>query len=695
MTDQLPGDALDIALTFDPRDTHFEWPLDDEPPAEQQHRPVYVDVLTKDDDRRPIVPASLRPENIATTTKRAAGRTAHRTGYHGLRVPRYLLLVGVWALVGVVRIAGKQIRWWWLLEAHQLRQEAANANDPQTWLKLHNEGRKTRSWRGIVLLGQVLALAAVIATLAVLDEWWAWAGFAAVIAPLLAHHGRPADRPIVTPAIVIPRFRILTADIVLRAYYAAKLGDPDKAPVNFGSVMTRDGAGSRVLVDLPYGKSYLDVVKAKASLASGLDVAESQVFLTRDPSSTRRHLLWVADVDPLAVPAGRTPLLACRPTDIWQPAPFGLDERGGRVEIDLMWISLLVGAMPRQGKTFSARTLALYAALDPYVRLHIYDGKGSPDWRKFALVAHRTGFGLALSRDGDPIDRLLDDLRALKAEIQQRYAGLSMLPVEVCPEGKLTRDIARDPRYRMPVVLLVLDEVQEYFDGGGDPAKAKEIGQLLVYVVKVGPGAGFIVLCSTQRPGGNPGTQGQYFVQFRDQHQVRFSLRTGSWQVSDLVLGAGAYSEGFDSSTLLPQYKGVGILRGASDDTPTVRTYLADGQDSERILLAARALRERAGTLSGAAAGESTTVTRRDVLADVRTVFHAGEAFVSWQQIAARLSERIPDGYADTTPEAVSATVRALGVASVNGKQDGQVLKGAKREHVDAALRQREIGGQR
>ena len=58
------------------------------------------------------------------------------------------------------------------------------------------------------------------------------------------------------------------------------------------------------------------------------------------------------------------------------------------------------------------------------------------------------------------------------------------------------------------------------------------------------------------------GELGQQFTSFRDNFAVRFGLRTSSWQVSELCLGAGAYSEGLDTSTLLPQYKGVGILRG-------------------------------------------------------------------------------------------------------------------------------------
>ncbi len=47
------------------------------------------------------------------------------------------------------------------------------------------------------------------------------------------------DKPIVTPAVVTPPFRKLSADIVLRAYYAAGLGHPDRPGqrVTFGAPM--------------------------------------------------------------------------------------------------------------------------------------------------------------------------------------------------------------------------------------------------------------------------------------------------------------------------------------------------------------------------------------------------------------------------------------------------------------------------
>ncbi|GLZ62900.1 cell division protein FtsK [Micromonospora sp. NBRC 107095] len=678
-------------------DTHYEIALDDEP--DPSRSPVYVDLVTKDNTRQPVIPAQWRgKDNVKAAVKHKAAVAGHIVAYHAVRSPRYASLALLWSVVGAFRLLWRHIRWAWHPELNALLQSAATSASSKDELK---EGRvieqqlaTRRTARGVMLLIELVALAITGGVLFAVAPRYILVVVGVALVPLLAHYGRPATMPIVTPAVVRGRYRVINSDVVLRAYYAAGLGNPTKPDQSIGflSRMERDGEGGRVKVVLPYGKGFGDVIKAREALASGLDVSVSQVFLTRDPESNRSHYLWVADRDPLAVPAGRTPLLRCRQTDIWKPAPLGLDERGQLVSLPMMWTSILVGAQPRQGKSFTARALGLYAALDPYVRLDVFDGKGSPDWRKFRLVAHRCAFGLAMSRDGDPVDIFVESLRELKADVQWRYQRLSELPVDVCPEGKLTRAIARDPKYKMPVRVVIIDECQEYFDTG-DPDLDAEIASLLVFLVKVAPAAGVIVLDATQKPSG-VGTQkiAQKFTSFRDNHQVRFALRTGSWQVSDLVLGSGAYSEGYDSSLLLPTYKGVGILRGASDETPTVRTFLADAEDAEKILLVARRIREQAGTLTGMAAGEDTTREARDVLADVIRVWsYVGRPGVQWPRLAELLAEHMPEQYAGESAESISALVRAEGVPSVDVKVDGIALKGCRRREVDEAIERRAI----
>jgi len=183
---------------------------------------------------------------------------------------------------------------------------------------------------------------------------------------------------------------------------------------------------------------------------------------------------------------------------------------------------------------------------------------------------------------------------------------------------------------------------------------------------------------------------GRLFNRYRDNHAVRFALKCGNRLVSEAILGGEAYSEGYDASALPngPQYRGVGYLYGASDDTPTVRTYLADHTDAEKILTAARKHRQAAGTLSGAAIGETITRDMRDTLADVRGVFLAGEKGLHWPVIAARLAETLPEHYADITADAISAQLRDR-VPSVNVKVRGGVLRGARLTDIDTAIDRR------
>lgn len=658
----------------------------DEPP--ESAAPVYVDVTPEPGARRPLI-----PQGLGKTMRAHAGLHAYQVTWHGLRVPWYAAQAVRWAPVGFYKTVRLGARWAHLSEQSTLRTRAAEAGDADTWHKLHVEAKETRRIRFRIALG-VLFLLLVARVEVLVAPWWILAAVLAAATPILARIGRPADKPIITPAVVTPRFRVINADVVLHAYYAAGLGHQDRPgkQITFGAPMARDGDGSRVVVDLPWGATFADAVKVRASIASGLDVKIQQVYLTEDPTSERRHTLWVADRDPLAVPAGRTPLLDCKPRSIWNPAPFGLDERGRKVTLLLLWISVLVGAQPRKGKTFAARLLALYAALDPYVKLTVVDGKDSPDWKKFRLVAHHFITGTQPTRDGDPVEMLLDALHEIAAHIQGVNKFLSGLDVTECPEGKLTEELSRKYK-QLRVWLLVMEEFQVYYELD-DQDTNKEIAKLLSFIMAVGPSAGVIILSSSQKPAGvGAGDVQRLFNRYRDNHAVRFALKCGNRIVSDAILGGDAYSEGFDASSLPmgKKYRGVGYLYGADDDTPTVRTYLADGEDAETILLAARAHRERAGLLTGMAAGEDVAREVRDVLADVLAAMDDA-AFASWQALAARLAARIPEAYADLTAEALSAQCRALGVPSADGRdKGGSVLKGARVAAVEQAQSRRQV----
>jgi S-DNA-T family DNA segregation ATPase FtsK/SpoIIIE len=681
-------DAAPAALS----DTSYEVELDDDPDAD----PGAVDdgigfVLDDDPDAYPVIPEHLRSlAGVGGALARHGRRLGHRGAFHGVRSPLYLILALWWAVVGVFRLAERQLSWWWVTETDLLRSAAVANQDAREWMRLHKEAKETRLIRGIVLAAEAAGLMLAGGLLLAFAPWWARLAVAVVAVPMLARAGRPDDRPIIASATTEPRFRVISADVVLRAYYAAGLGNPDKdgQRIGFESRMERDGEGSRVRVVLPYGTGFHDVVKSLPALASGLDVAPSQVYLTADKTSHRRHTLWVADRDPLAIPAGRTPLLDCKPRSIWRAAPVGLDERGRPVTLLLLWISILIGAQPRKGKTFAGRLLALYAALDASVRISIVDGKNSPDWTGFKQIAYHYIRGIVPNGDGDPVAQLKDALAEIKRHIIDTNDFLASLDVRECPEGKLTEELCRKYPKRLFVWVLVMEEFQNYFELPDQKAN-QAIAELLSFIMAVGPSAGVIIESLSQKPSGvGAGDVQRLFNRYRDNHAVRLALKCGNRNVSVAILSDDAYAEGHDASALPNESKGVGILYGASDETPTVRIHLADHADAAKILAAARVIRERAGTITGYAAGVESDAAAADILADARAVFGADNG-LHWDVLAERLARAYPQRYADATAESVSAACRARGVPSVDVRfpagRAGAVRKGCRRADLEGA----------
>jgi len=704
MTDvQLNGHQQDVQappeLHLVPRDTSFEHPLDE---AAAEPVPVHdgdgIAIPRLGGERRDIIPAHLRTwKGICSTIGKYLDAARFHALFHLLRSPAYLALGVVWAVVGVVRTGNRQRGWWWVDEQSYLRsKQVVDGNSPE-WRKLHSEVRKVRSWRGAVLGAELAAILIAFLLIAAVCPWWAWLIVAAVAMPPLARAGRPEHRPILRSAVTTPLVRKISTDAIIRAYERAGLSsiDPKKPAdhLGFGSTMSRDALdkGSQVVVYLPFGGTFDAVLNAKDKIASGLDVLESQVYFRRDKQSERRHTLLVLDTDPLGEPAGPTPLLDCKQRSIWRKMPFGLDQFGRKVAFCLMWYSMLIGAQPRKGKTFSGRLIALFAALDPWVNLTIIDGRMSPDWLPFRYVAHRYVRGTFPTRDGDPVQQALDALREIRRHIDTVNEELAKLSVADCPQGKLTEQLYRkNPKLR--VWMLIMEEFQVYFELA-DQKINKEMAQLLAEIQAMGPAAGAILVSLSQKPSGvGAGDVQRLFNRYRDNHQLRFGLRCGSRDVSNAVLGNEAYGEGYDCSGLPlgDEYRGVGILYGLTDEAPTVRTYLADGEDAETICLAARKIREKARTLSGDALGVEVAEPGSDIVADLLEVM-GGDSALWWETAAERLDAHFPMRHADATAESVSAAARARGVPSTDVRwpagRTGTNRKGCKKPDLAAAAR--------
>ena len=466
--------------------------------------------------------------------------------------------------------------------------------------------------------GAVLATAAlVIAVVALLYGYRpVWIG-AAVGSVALAILGRRKDgSPGRKPSLAGPRTLTWTMDpqVLVDAFRDAKLIGKDES-LRLVERATRVGDGWAVTVDLPATRKAADVVKHREALASALAVDEIQLIVERvrgNGGHAGRVAMWVADEDPYASPPLRTPLLGVSQWDAWRPVPFGRDARDRRIDLPLVWTSLLVGAIPRQGKTFATRLAAAGLILDPHTRLYVADFKAGKDWMAAEQVAHRFLSG----DDPEHVLALQDWLVELIGEVQGRYRRMRELDDETCPESKITPSMSRDPSLDMPITAIFIDEVQVPLEDrtpvavqGKKLTAGEYIGELLTWLAKKGPAAGIVLVLATQRPDSKTIPSG-----LRAVLGSRFALRVMDWRDSNIVLGEQMNTRGFDSSRLLPSHKGVGILRpdgdteaGADVLAMTVRTYFMPGDDWQAICRQGRALREAARTLTGHAAGDDPT----------------------------------------------------------------------------------------
>lgn len=405
---------------------------------------------------------------------------------------------------------------------------------------------------------------------------------------------------------------LMNGDHLVTAFRDAKLIGRDESLL-LVKAPRHDGKGWSLTIDLPPSRKASDVIAKREALASALAVDEVRLIVERvrgDDGHAGRLALWVGDADPYAAEPVPSPLATVERWDLWRPVPFGTTARGAAVNLPVVWTSLLIGAIPRQGKTFVARLPLTAAALDPYVRLIIADGKGGKDFRPFEQVAHRFIRG---SREADT-RRLILVLEECAADVADRFDRLAEMDDELCPESKVTPEITRDPVHGMPLTVIGIDEVQNFLgmDVPLDPdnPKGKKVGgricELLTYIAKTGPAAGYSLILATQKPDAQVIPDG-----LRGQLGTRFALKVMTYQASETILGAGTYKAGMDASKLLTSHKGVGLLLGADGETElsagdavTVRTHLLHIAAIRAACERGRALREQAGTLSGDAAGE-------------------------------------------------------------------------------------------
>ncbi|GAA4209960.1 FtsK/SpoIIIE domain-containing protein [Actinocatenispora rupis] len=252
--------------------------------------------------------------------------------------------------------------------------------------------------------------------------------------------------------------------------------------------------------------------------------------------------------------SGRSVPVGCG-LSMFDPIYLGRDEFGRPVYVRLVYKNLLSGGEPGSGKSTLINAICCHAVLCTDVRLVLFDGK----WVELGQYED-----VADKFVGPDLAAAIITLKRLQTVVDNRYAWLRA-------HGR--RKIERSDGLK--VTVAVVDELAYFSATVGSKQEQEEFSTLLRDIVARGRACGVIVVAATQRPSGVDIIP----ASLRDIFGYRHAGRCTTADSSDLVLGRGWASQGFDASTIAPEQSGVGYLLAEGGVPVLMKTpWMTDGQ---------------------------------------------------------------------------------------------------------------------
>ena len=538
---------------------------------------------------RDVVPAWARSREAFTgLVAERSRRAALVTLFHGMRLPRYWWRLSLRSPRALGR-AGRRV-WDWTFDAKAGAVRSALAQAPSlggqegvAFWRITDQHRRSKALR----FGFVAVVLAVVAPFAVwgwlaVPRWGLWAAVA-VLAPVLGAFGRTERAAPVVDSIryvgnVVPPLRPELIEAALTALGISQLSRGLREQgLQLVNPIHRDGPGYRVDIDLPAVPAGA-VIEKREQLAAGVRRPRSVVWPQADTDvHEARLVLWVGDKAPNKAKPRPWALTGKGKVDLFEAFPVGVNPQGRAVTLCLMFASMIIGAIPRMGKTFALRVILLAAALDVRAELHVFDLKGGADLRPLGPVSHRFRIG----DEPDDIAYLAADTADLRAEMSRRYKVVRSLPERICPEGKVTPALAERKDLGLHPIVLAIDETHYAFE---HPEYGKQIEADVTDLVKRGPAVGIIVILATQRPDAKSIPPG-----ISTSAVLRFALKVMKHDVNDMILGSGAYTSGIRATMFARSDLGTGYLVGEGDDPQIVTFGYVDAVTAKAVAARARA----------------------------------------------------------------------------------------------------------
>lgn len=522
---------------------------------------------------------------------------------------------------------------------------------------------------------------------------WSFVVVGLALLGFLGWYGRPKDKPILKGDVGARAEEKLSPDLIMRALtslghskMSEKTQQDPRTAIQPWTDLTRNGPGVEGDFVLPSGVAASFVSGKREEFAGALrrplgcvwpsvgDMHPSHlvVFITKRPMVDCEQDPW--------------PLLKLTEVDSFHPLPQFTDQRGKWLDVNLAYASMVIGAVPRIGKTYVVRQILLSQGKDLRTKVAAIDGKGTGDLGPIALFADFYSRG----DSEEELERVLAYLRSVKAEVRRRADVIDGLPREEAPQSKVDSRLASIRKLRLEPIVIGIDETQTYFEEAPE-AMRKEFVELVTYLVKKGPALGVRVILATQQV-----TAKTIPTSISNNAVVRFCMKVeGGYDPNDRILGTGAYKRGIDANMFDQGDIGIGYLKAEGIPAKIVRSVWGlDGVEAEKLALQIRQARIEADRLTGQAVGEEMEreADQVSLLDELREMFGETTQKMSLAGIGGRLADRHPGLYGELTNSTTGALLRDLGLEPKPVRVDGVVEKGLERKQVFEAIATATIG---
>lgn len=645
------------------------------------------------DTSEPVLPEWLRDRlTFLTTARNFVRRNGYRARKQLLYLPGYIALLLAYSPRGAGRLIAAAARFLYDAETKSLQHAHAGNTETKEYTAVERARKDHLHARWIVvgvLTGLVVALGVtwtILDALDVLPFPPAWATWTVLVGGWLAlgWHGRNLTKPFTkTTQLAAGIVEPLRAPVVAKALCDlgnSRMKDPND--IRLLMDVARVGPGYQVDLELPSVPATY-VIGKREELAAALRRELGTVWPAVGKRNAAHLSLYVCDQPMVEAAQKPWPLMKDGTVDVFKPVPMFTDQKGEWIDLTFAYANMVIGALPRMGKTFLLRQVLLALGLDVRTRVYALDGKGTGDLSPCALFAHFYSVG----DEPEEIERVLHAFRALRDEMRRRARLIREMPREECPESKVTSVLANRPG--LEPIVLGIDETQAYFEYGdpknkADKAIREELIAIVTDLVKRGPALGFIVLLATQNV-----TKDTIPTSISNNAVIRACLKIFGQDPNDRVLGTGSYRQGIDATQFATEDRGIVYLRAEGAHPQIARTVFGlDAVRSEKVAVRARQLREEADRLTGDANDEVMEREEQQVilLDDVREVMDADRAArMHLGPIRDRLALLRPGIYGHLDVPALGSMLRQAGVEPATVWAAGKDGKGVKREWLNVA----------